>query len=131
MKNERQNDLYNYLLRQDDYVSQREIYENVKGYTWSSQAWDKCSSIRDDMVDINNNPDYDRIIVMKNRCFKIGDSEDVKQFYNARIRKLKRYVEQCNSLKSKVLRNGQGHFNEEGDLTFYETFIQEIQGDKE
>ena len=92
--------LYNYLNKcfEEDstrWVSPREIHDNVCGYIWDSKAYDHCKGIRNDKKIINALDEMDKIIVMKNRYFKISTKEEaiaeMEQHYKRAMTQLWEY----------------------------------------
>ena len=107
---QRQIDLLNYLreiykITPNRWVSQKEIADNVGGYTYIDRPNDRCSTIREDKIAINNSKDVNEIIVMKNYTYKIASEEEYKKERIAHIRRLKRQVEQVKDMDFKARRN--------------------------
>lgn len=128
----RQWQLYNLLKTQTDHwFSQKEICDSVSGYEYVDRNNDKCPAIRDDKNALNESPIIDKIIVMKNYCFKIGTLEEYKEERLSHIRRLKNQVKMIEDMDKKFSRNGQGKlFNnileelKDNNEQFHETFIE-------
>lgn len=92
----------------DKWISQKEICDAQIGYVWNENRWDKCSAIQGDMKEINHLEEVDKLIIMKNRCFKIAkDEKEAKDAANYYIRKIKKNVDNANSIYHKLGLNGQ------------------------
>lgn len=105
----RQWKLYN-LLKTDPtrWFSPKEISDQIKEYEWHETAWDKCPTIREDKKAINSSTEVEKIIVMKNRCFKIATIEEYLEERNAHIRRLLNQVQEIKDMDYKYHRDGQG-----------------------
>lgn len=118
----RQWSLYNFLSSDPGrWFTQREICDNVEGYTYFERNNDSCPSIRDDKLVINASPEVDKIVVMKNYCFKIGTVDEYRQERAKHIRRLKNQVQEIQNMDFKYDRDGQGKLVGE----FYESFVNE------
>ena len=92
----------------DKWISQKEICDAQIGYVWNEKRWDKCSAIQANMKEINYLEEVDKLIIMKNRCFKIAkNEEEAKDAANYYIRKIKKNVVNANSIYHKLGLNGQ------------------------
>lgn len=90
---ERKQKLYDLLLSQPNHwFTQKEICDNISGYTFKDRKNDKCSAIRADKNEINADRHFEKIITMKNYCFKIATKEEYIAERNAHIRRLKEQV---------------------------------------
>lgn len=89
----------------DKWWSQREVTDFVEGYTYILRNNDRCSEIRKDMIYINSLPEFEKIIICKNYHYKVASKEELKEYYNARIRRLKNQVNQIKDLEFKMRRN--------------------------
>lgn len=104
----RQWQLYNLLKSNPDkWFSQKEICDAVDGYEYVERDNDRCPAIRIDKNEINANDRVDKIIVMKNYCFKIGTLEEYTEERAAHIRRLKNQVKFIKDMDAKFERNGQ------------------------
>lgn len=116
----RQWSLYNFLSSDPGrWFTQREICENVEGYTYCERNNDRSPCIRDDKLVINASPEVDKIVVMKNYCFKIGTVDEYKQERAKHIRRLKNQVQEIQNMDFKYDRHGQ--MNLVGEI--YEAFF--------
>lgn len=103
-------DLYNLLMTAPDkWWSQEEIYNWVEGYKYINRNNDRCPTIRNDMLWLNNNAEVEKIIVCKNYQFKIATKEETREYYKARIRRLKNQLKQIKDLEFKI--HADGHFD--------------------
>lgn len=115
--------LYNLLMAAPDkWWTQKEICDYVGGYVYTERPNDRCASIRNDMLWLNNNSEVEKIVVCENYCFKIATEQETKHYYAARIRRLKNQVKQCKDLEHKIKRNGHADFLEE---RWWETYVEE------
>lgn len=89
----------------DKWWNQREVTDFVQGYTYVLRNNDRCADIRNDMLYINSLPEFEKIIICKNYHYKIATREELKEYYNARIRRLKNQVKQIKDLEFKMKRN--------------------------
>lgn len=89
----------------DKWWNQREVADFVQGYTYVLRNNDRCADIRNDMLYINSLPEFEKIIICKNYHYKIATREELKEYYNARIRRLKNQVKQIKDLEFKMKRN--------------------------
>jgi len=131
----RQWKLYEFLKTDlDHWFSPEEICNQIMDYHYNNGAWDKCPTIREDKKAINNSLQVEKIIVMKNRCFKIATYEEYVEERNAHIRRLKSQVAEIKDMDFKYNRDGQGKLISCADVViteeskarpFVETFIEE------
>lgn len=129
----RQWSLYNLLrANADQFYTKKEICEIIPAFTYKQEKWDKCVDIWNDMNEINKSLEVDGIIVMKNQLFKFGTKEEVKEFRNSKIRKLKKLVSQIEMFDIKTNRDNQGKLisnqnkpidEESKAKRFYETYF--------
>lgn len=129
----RQWSLYNLLrANPDQFYSKKEICDIIPTFTYKQEKWDKCVDIWNDMNEINKSLEVDGIIVMKNQLFKFGTKEEVKEFRNSKIRKLKKLVSQIEMFDIKTNRDNQGKLisnqnkpidEESKAKRFYETYF--------
>lgn len=131
----RQWSLYNLLRSEPDrWFTQKEICEAVDGYVYNDEITrhDHCPTIGNDKKIINDNPQVDKIIVMKDNCFKIATYEEYMEERKSHIRRLKSQVAQIQAMDYKAHRDGMGKilnniFEElkDDNKQFHETFIKE------
>lgn len=79
----RQWQLYNYLkanYSDEDYISKKEIVENVSGYEVRDGETRFCRDIEFDIHDINNNETIQKIIVSNHKGYKIGNPKQVHDY---------------------------------------------------
>lgn len=129
----RQWSLYNLLRANPDQLySKKEICDIIPTFTYKQEKWDKCVDIWNDMNEINKSLEVDGIIVMKNQLFKFGTKEEVKEFRNSKIKKLKKLVSQIEMFDIKTNRDNQGKLisnqnkpidEESKAKRFYETYF--------
>lgn len=105
----RQWKLYEFLKTDTNHwFTPEEICEQIVDYKYNSKAWDKCPSIREDKKAINNSTQVEKLIVMKNRCFKIATYDEYVEERNAHIRRLISQRTEIENMDFKYNRDGQG-----------------------
>lgn len=141
---ERQRTLYNLLMSQPDHwFTQREICDVISGYNYvidPKATNDHCSTIGEDKRAINECPEAEKIVVMKNYCFKIATESEYKEERLSHINRIKSQVAQVVATDKKYYRNGTADLwdvvlNElkPDDIHFHESFFEpptEINGEK-
>lgn len=138
----RQWDLYNYLVKcfkenPNRWVSPEEINANVEGYIWDDKAYDHCKGIRNDKKYINSMDELDHLIVMKDRCFKIGTRDEVIAERDEHQRRLINQAKEIANFNRKYKLDGQfklldNRGNEMTDMAkpYRETFMtQSVSGE--
>lgn len=133
----RQWKLYEFLKTDmSHWFTPEEICKQIVDYHYNEYAWDKCPTIREDKKAINNSTQIEKIIVMKNRCFKIATYEEYLEERNAHIRRLKNQVQEIKDMDFKYERDRQGKLLSCQDKVidedskarpFVETFIEGIE----
>lgn len=129
--------LYNYLNKcfeenPNRWVSPEEIYNNVPGYIWDYKAYDKCKGIRNDKKFLNSQDEKDKIIVMRDRNFKIATQEEAKYEIGQHYRRLIEQRAEIDNMKRKYkldgyfkLLNNRGEEMTENCKPYRETFNHE------
>lgn len=131
----RQWELYN-LLKTDPnkWWTQKEIVDAIPSYKYIERNNDKCSSIREDKIAINASLEVDKIIVMKNYCFKIGNEKEYHEERKKHIVRLKNQKSEIENIDFKYKHHNQGKLlSNQGVVIdekskarhFFETFIEE------
>lgn len=130
----RQRELYRLLKSQPNHwFTQKEICDAIVGYVYKDDpfAHDHCATIGQDKRILNESPIVDKIIVMKDCCFKIATYEEYLQERASHIARLKSQVAQVEAMDRKFERNGQGKlFNnvlddlKDNNEQFHETFVE-------
>ena len=70
---------------------------------------DPCSALRNDVEQINRNPEFDRVIICENNCYKLAEKPEELEGMIKRIDdKLSYYSSLKSIIESKKNRNGQG-----------------------
>lgn len=70
---------------------------------------DPCSALRRDVEEINRNPEFDRVIICENNCYKLAERPEELEGMIKRIDdKLSYYSSLKSIIESKKNRNGQG-----------------------
>ena len=70
---------------------------------------DPCSALRNDVEQINRNPEFDRVIICENNCYKLAERPEELEGMIKRIDdKLSYYSSLKSIIESKKNRNGQG-----------------------
>ncbi len=126
--------LFNLLMKEDRWLSKEEICLAISEYEYHEKCWDKCVAIWEDMNEINNSLEVDKIVVLKNQCFKIGSKEEVESFRNKQVKKLLKQLDKIKAFDKKIDRNDQGKLlsnqnkaigEDSKAKLFYETFLKE------
>ena len=114
--------LYNLLTAAPDkWWTQKEICEWVEGYTYKERPNDRCSKIRNDMLLINENTEFEKLIVCKDYCFKVATDEETIEYVKERIRRLRAQAKQIKDIRYKIYRNGKMNlFTDEIWSSYYE-----------
>lgn len=116
-------DLYNLLnAAPNKWWTQKEICDNCEGYVYKYRNNDKCPEIRRDMIIINNNQEFEKIVVCKDYKFKIATKEEAFENYMLHVRRLKNQVKILDDLSFKMKRNG--HFDIIGEK-YHSPFLEE------
>ena len=125
--------LYNLLMAAPDkWWTQREIVDNVEGYSYLHYRTknDKCPMIREDVLWINNNVEFKKIVVVDKYRYKIATKEEARAYYKKRINRLKTQVEMIKDLEFKMLADGHYDFLEkEWHESYYKAhgkFLEEL-----
>lgn len=109
-KTKRAWDLYNTLMAAPDkWWTQEEIVEWVEGYTfypYRSNGTDKAPEIREDVLFLNSEVEFDKIVVVNRYRYKIATREEVKTYMRKRLKRLKSQVKQIKALEYKMRRDG-------------------------
>jgi len=127
-KNNRLCSLYDLLLEHpNEWLSQEYICACLpEYYQYHMRDNDRCSTIRDDMNEINANEKFEKIIVCKKYKFKIASEEEYKHNRNMHLKRLIEQVRIIRSMDIKACRNKQGYMtlpdDIEKELRYYETF---------
>ena len=129
----RQWKLYNLLKSQPNkWFTQKEICEAIKEYEFHDRPNDKCPTIREDKLAINQSLEVDKIVVMDKYQFKIGTKEEYLKERIKHVNRLKRQKEQIESMDYKYKLDNQGKLiSNKGAVideqskarNFFETFI--------
>lgn len=127
--------LYNLLKSQPNrWFTQKEIADEIEEYKYIERENDKCPTIRMDKMAINASLEVDKIVVMKNYCFKIGNEEEYREERRRHISRLKSQKKEIENIDFKYQHNGQGKLlsNQGVEIdekskarNFFETFIRE------
>lgn len=104
-------------------TTQREIYENVRGYEWneSETAHDHCSAIWSDIAEINESDDADQVIISKNFEYWIGTQEETEKYLKGLWKALAPRLHRYWYYVKKIKLNGNIKLLEEDD--FYKCFV--------
>lgn len=117
MLNERQKDLYKFLLEQsatNEYISKEEICTSLKElYPRNEEKTNEHSSsafalIRKDIRAINGSDAY-KIVVSSKKGYKIADKKEAMDFVNRRFKRDLKSLKVNWNLRNKLERNGQVH----------------------
>lgn len=89
--------LVNQRLKNNEYV----INENPT-------AHDICSLFNQDMAEINDNPEIDKFILLRNNQFKIATAEEAKEEVERLKDRAMRLLVRMSKLSNKIKSHGQG-----------------------
>lgn len=91
-------------------TTQREIYENVRGYEWNDdeKCHDHCPTIWNDITANNLSFSHDKIIISKNFEYWIGNEEETQEFLDQLWQQLAPRLTRYWLYKQKVSKNGYG-----------------------
>ena len=139
--NTRQWDFYNYLKEQaledeNKWISKLEISLWVDGYDLKLdvKSHDECSLMNSDRIAINSSLETDKIILIKDNCFKIANKEEAEELVDDLYKQAMRLLGRMSLIKHKIDRDNQGKLiSNQGQpidkyskaRDFYETFIGE------
>lgn len=129
----RQWKLYKLLKSEPNkWFTQKEICEAIKEYEYHDRNNDKCPTIREDKLAINQSLEVDKIVVMNKYQFKIGTKEEYLKERVKHVNRLKRQKEQIENMDYKYNLDNQGKLiSNKGNVideqskarNFFETFI--------
>ena len=102
--------IYNNSLVLHRKTTQREIYDNIRGYEWNNdeKCHDHCPAIWKDIAENNLSFSHDKVIISKNFEYWIGNEEVTQEFLNDLWNQLAPRLMRYWFYKAKVKRNGQG-----------------------
>ena len=128
IKTKRQQCLYRYLtLHGGQYWRSREEIVEVgcpgmygEG---ESKANSKSHQILDDIKAINNNPEFEKIIIYKDNLIKVASEEEANEYANQFLKKGLIQLKHYHSLNRKIKSEGQGQFNEGEVVKFLERYL--------
>lgn len=120
-KSKRQMCLYRYLVNHggDFWRSRREIVEvGCPGLYSESEGIENSHSheILDDIKAINNNSDFEKIIIYQNNMIKVANEEEAKAYSKQFLKKGLIQLKHYHSLLRKIKSEGQGQFTEEENV---------------
>lgn len=133
MHQERREHLYSLLLKENGWVLQEDIA--AKMYPQHYSGWDEGHfhdsrarvKMTEDIQHINNDTDFEKIIICSADGIKIASREDIEAFlksqYSALFRKLKR----IRNIERKASLDGQIKINltNDNNINFVEAFLKE------
>lgn len=129
IKTKRQQCLYRYLVNHggDYWRSREEIVEVAcPGMYGESERVPNAQShkILDDIKAINNNPDFEKIIIYKDNLIKIANEEEAKEYCSQFLKKGLIQLKHHHCLRRKIESEGQGQLNEESEIIkFLERYL--------
>ncbi len=120
-KLKRQNCLYRYLVNHggEFWRTRKEIVELAcPGQYGESEINENGHShqILDDIKAINNNSEFEKIIIYKNNMIKIANEEEAKAYSKEFLKKGLIQLKHYHSLLRKIKSEGQGQFTEEENV---------------
>lgn len=130
MLNQRQWDLYKYLLTQNAYISKREIckalpYDYPRHLENNNNEGNKSvafGNISKDVRAINNSDDIENVIISNKKGYKIADYEEAKKYIESRFKRDLKSLKLNWKLKRKVNIDGQLKYENE-DIKEVITFL--------
>ena len=127
-KTKRQQCLYMYLTLHggEFWRSREEIVEvGCPGMYGESESKPNASThqILDDIKAINNNPEFEKIILYKSNMIKIASEEEAKEYANQFLKKGLIQLKHYHCLNRKIKSEGQGQFNEGEVIKFLERYL--------
>lgn len=130
MKTKRQLLLYRYLINHGgDYWRTKEEIVDVACPGLYPRAEIEPNSrshqLLDDIKAINNNPEFEKIIIFKNNLIKIANEEEAKEYANQFLKKGLIQLKHFHCLRRKIESEGQGQFESESELKFIERYLSE------
>ena len=128
IKTKRQQCLYRYLTLHggEFWRSREEIVEvGCPGQYCENEgkANSKSHQILDDIKAINNNPEFEKIIIYKHNMIKIANEEEAKEYANQFLKKGLIQLKHYHCLNRKIKSEGQGQFNEGEVVKFLERYL--------
>lgn len=128
IKTKRQQCLYKYLTSHGGnfWNSREEIVEvGCPGMYGESEGKPNASThqILDDIKAINNNPEFEKIILYKDNLIKVASEEEAKEYANQFLKKGLIQLKHYHSLNRKIKSEGQGQFNESEVVKFLERYL--------
>ena len=128
IKTKRQQCLYKYLTSHggDFWISREEIVEvGCPGMYGESEGKPNASThqILDDIKTINNNPEFEKIILYKDNLIKVASEEEAKEYANQFLKKGLIQLKHYHCLNRKIKSEGQGQFNESEVIKFLERYL--------
>ena len=120
-KSKRQQNLYRYLVNHggEFWRTRREIVEvGCPGLYSESEGIENSQSheILDDIKAINNNSDFEKIIIYQNNMIKVANEEEAKAYSKQFLKKGLIQLKHYHSLLRKIKSEGQGQFTEEENV---------------
>ena len=106
---ERQKELVKLLEMNDgEWLTQDYIIESNIGYVKNNNtlAHDKCAPIWNDITFINNETDYERIILIDNNTYKLGNQEEFVAYIEKQKKKALICLKRVSNLTKKSKLNG-------------------------
>ena len=128
IKTKRQQCLYRYLTLHggEFWRSREEIVEvGCPGMYGESEGKANATThqILDDIKAINNNPEFEKIIIYKDNLIKVASEEEAKEYANQFLKKGLIQLKHYHSLNRKIKSEGQGQFNESEVIKFLERYL--------
>ena len=87
------------------------------------KANSKFHQILDDIKAINNNPEFEKIIIYKDNLIKVASEEEAKEYAGYFLKKGLIQLKHYHSLNRKIKSEGQGQFNEGEVVKFLERYL--------
>ena len=127
-KTKRQQCLYKYLTSHggEFWRSREEIVEvGCPGMYGESEGKPNATThqILDDIKAINNNPEFEKIIIYKDNLIKVASEEEAKEYANQFLKKGLIQLKHYHCLNRKIKSEGQGQFNESEVVKFLERYL--------
>ena len=122
MLKKRREALYNYIINRNVPVSIEEIIMAIPYYRVAkASSHDPCPAVCTDIHAINNDSNFEKIIVIDNFTYYVPNKEQADDYLNSLWESIKARLYRFYKIKHKALLNDQGKFDEEATLKYIES----------
>lgn len=124
----RQKALYDLLMQMSDrtdYISKQEIANLLPNYyTFYTDSQRNCVDMEEDVRSINNNDEYDHIVISNKNGYKIGSKEETENYIRKLFKRDFKSLKRNYRLAKKCRLDNQLQITEDGmNINKIETFI--------